>query len=543
MSPDSGLIVQHGMYTKKVDIVAIGADGKRYAIKYKPINYAQVRILNQDTAKLKLTIRPKSNKTEVNLGKTLDYATRFAMMVRRVSLTYSRTDGMMLPGFLPEVGDIFGQSRSTGNMAPGLGFAFGSVSRSYIDKADERGWLVKSDSTDINPAIINNSRTVNARANLEPIPGLKIDLTANWVDTRNTEIQFMYAGMPETYGGSFTMTTIALKGALGGAGSSKNNYSSKIFDQFLANREIIANRLERAYSQTTYPNSGFISGTIQAGQPYDSSLGSVSANSSDVLIPAFIAAYTGKGADKVGLTAFPSVWSMLPNWKITYNGLNNLPIVKKYFKDMTLSHQYKCSYSVGSFSSYLNWVDAGDGLGYVRSVLSGNPTPSSPYEISAVSITDGFSPLLGIDGTTLNNVTGSLKYQTTRSLNLNTSSYQLVESNSREVVIGLGYKFAEFNKVLKIKKKQDFSSDLTLRLDYSYRKMQSLIRKIEEQFTQATSGNIAQTLQFSADYGLSKALTLRAFYDLQINKPLVSSASYPTSNSNYGVSLRFSLAQ
>lgn len=543
LSPDSGLIVQHGMYTKKVDIVAIGADGKRYAIKYKPINYAQVRILNQDTAKLKLTIRPKSNKTEVNLGKTLDYATRFAMMVRRVSLTYSRTDGMMLPGFLPEVGDIFGQSRSTGNMAPGLGFAFGSVSRSYIDKADERGWLVKSDSTDINPAIINNSRTVNARANLEPIPGLKIDLTANWVDTRNTEIQFMYAGMPETYGGSFTMTTIALKGALGGAGSSKNNYSSKIFDQFLANREIIANRLERAYSQTTYPNSGFISGTIQAGQPYDSSLGSVSANSSDVLIPAFIAAYTGKGADKVGLTAFPSVWSMLPNWKITYNGLNNLPIVKKYFKDMTLSHQYKCSYSVGSFSSYLNWVDAGDGLGYVRSVLSGNPTPSSPYEISAVSITDGFSPLLGIDGTTLNNVTGSLKYQTTRSLNLNTSSYQLVESNSREVVIGLGYKFAEFNKVLKIKKKQDFSSDLTLRLDYSYRKMQSLIRKIEEQFTQATSGNIAQTLQFSADYGLSKALTLRAFYDLQINKPLVSSASYPTSNSNYGVSLRFSLAQ
>ena len=76
-----------------------------------------------------------------------------------------------------------------------------------------------------------------------------------------------------------------------------------------------------------------------------------------------------------------------------------------------------------------------------------------------------------------------------------------------------------------------------------YRKMQSLIRKIEDQFTQATSGNIAKTIQFSADYGLSRALTLRAFYDLQINEPIVSTSSYPTSNSNYGISLRFSLAQ
>ena len=54
-----------------------------------------------------------------------------------------------------------------------------------------------------------------------------------------------------------------------------------------------------------------------------------------------------------------------------------------------------------------------------------------------------------------------------------------------------------------MKKTRDFSNDLTIRLDFSYRKMQSLIRKIEDQFTQATSGNIAKTIQFSADYGLS----------------------------------------
>ena len=111
------------------------------------------------------------------------------------------------------------------------------------------------------------------------------------------------------------------------------------------------------------------------------------------------------------------------------------------------------------------------------------------------------------------------------------------------MVIGIGYKLTEFNKILGIKKKGTFSNDLDIRLDFSYRKMQSLIRKIETAETQATSGNIAKTIQFSADYALSKALTLRAFYDLQINTPLVSSASYPTSNSNYGISLQFMLTR
>ena len=544
LSPDSDVIVQHGMFTKKVRITAVGADGKRYAVKYKPINYAQVKILNRDTAHLKLTIRPGASKSEEFMTKSVEYATRFAMMLRRFSVQYTQSDGMMLPGFGPEVGDIFGQSRSAFGYAPGLGFAFGRVDRDYIDEADANGWLVKNAETNITPAMINSSKTLNVRANLEPIPGLKIDLNASRVDSRDTEIQFMFDGMPETYGGSFTMTTIALGGSLGGGGNAGNNYASKQFQKFLENRDIIASRLEQAYARTRYPNRGFIAGSALAGHDYNPNYGGVSRNSADVLIPAFLAAYTGKDASGVGLSPFPSILSMLPNWRVTYNGLTKIPFLQKYFKDVTLSHQYRASYSVGSYSSFLNWVDAGEGdMGFTRNVATGNPVPSSPYEISSVSITDGFSPLLGVDATALNNITGKIEYRTTRNLNLNISSYQLVESNTNEFVIGLGYKFVEFNKVLKMKKTQNFSNDLTVNLDFSFRKTQSLIRKIEEQFTQATSGNIAKTIQFSADYGLSRALTIRAFYDLQINEPLVSSASYPTSNSNYGISLRFSLAQ
>lgn len=50
-----------------------------------------------------------------------------------------------------------------------------------------------------------------------------------------------------------------------------------------------------------------------------------------------------------------------------------------------------------------------------------------------------------------------------------------------------------------MKKTRDFSNDLTVRLDFSFNKMQSLIRKIDTQLTQATSGNIAKTISFSAE--------------------------------------------
>lgn len=546
LNMDSGVIVRHSLASKKLSVKARTSSGRNYTVKYEVLDANRIRITNKDTAKIRLTIAPAPNQDNDFWKKSLEHATRFLMMVRRINVQYSTTDGMMIPGFRPEIGDIFGQTRSSIGMAPGLAFAFGSVRRDYIDEYAENGWLVIDENND-NPAMINNAKNLTIRAELEPIAGLKITLNANRVDTKSTEIHYAEnpASMWESQGGNFTMTTIALGSAFGGSGNAANGYRSDAFDKFLSYRNTIVNRLENLYSQTVYPSGGFMEGSSLAGQPYNPQLtGGISSNSPDVLIPAFLAAYTGKNPNKIALSAFPSIASLLPNWRVTYDGLIRIPILKKHFKNITLTHQYRCTYSVGAFSSFLNWVDAGqDGLGYVRDVLTGNPSPSSPYDISAVSITENFSPLFGVDGTLLNNVTLKAEYNTSRNLNLNISSYQLVEGLSNEMVIGIGYKLTEFNKILGIKKKGTFSNDLDIRLDFSYRKMQSLIRKIETAETQATSGNIAKTIQFSADYALSKALTLRAFYDLQINTPLVSSASYPTSNSNYGISLQFMLTR
>ena len=472
-----------------------------------------------------------------------DYSVRFLMMVRRLNIQYRLTDGMTVPGFLPEIGDWIGQGSTTNGQAPGFGFAFGAVNRSFIDKAKQKDWLVISD-YNVNPAMMNSTKTFTARMTLEPLKGLRIDLNANRVDTRNRDVYYMYDQMPDKLGGSFLQTTVALSSTFKGIGSAKNGYKSEVFERFLSNRRVIAERVRAQYRGKTYPTEGFITETTLGGKNFSSDHGDVDLNSADVLIPAFLAAYTNKKADKISLSFFPSLSAILPNWRATYEGLNSLSFIQRYFKSFILNHAYSCTYRVGSFSSFSNWVSAdGSDLGYIRDVLNGHPIPSSPYEVFSVSLNEAFAPLIGVDVVLHNNITGTLKFQRTRNLNLNISSVQLVESLSNEFVIGVGYQLADFNKLFNVRKKGDFSNDLTIRMDLSHRKTQTLIRRITEESTQATSGNIAKTIQLSADYALSRMLTLRAFYDMQINEPLISSSAYPTTNSNYGISLRVSLTQ
>jgi cell surface protein SprA len=546
LSPDSGIIVQHNMLTTKVLINArlTNDSAKKYKVSYKALDYARIRLTNRDTVKLKLLIRPAPHKDETFVYKVAEYSARTLMMIRRFDLSYSLTDGMYLPGFMPGVGNWLGQGSSAAGRAPGWGFAFGDVRRSYIDEAAAKGWFINNQDN-ITPAMINLSKTLTGKALIEPLPGLKINLSANYSDSRDTEIQFMFKGMPETKGGNFTMTTIGLGGFFSGAGNARKGYKSDVFQKMLDNRDIIASRINNSYEGSRYPNAGFLAGTSYPSleNGFDPKYGSAGINSSDVLIPSFIAAYTNKKPGKVGLTAFPSPKSLLPNWNITYDGLIQIPAVKRYFRNMMLSHHYSGVYSIGSYTSYLNWVYAGIGgdLGYVKNSESGAPVPSMGYEIASVTLTENFNPLFGVDATFLNNITAGSKYSKSRTINLNVTSYQMVEAFTDDITVSLGYKYAEFNKILKLKKKGDFSNDLTVRLDYTYRKALSLIRKFENGYTQATQGNISHMLQFSADYAFSKKVILRAFYDLQVNEPLVSSSSYPTSNSNYGISIQISL--
>ena len=143
-----------------------------------------------------------------------------------------------------------------------------------------------------------------------------------------------------------------------------------------------------------------------------------------------------------------------------------------------------------------------------------------------------------------NNITFNAEYRDSRTLSLNTSAGQVVEANTRSLVIGGGYKIANFNSVLKIRKKQTgISNDLTLNLDFQLSNNTALIRKIEANTAQATSGTRTLGINFTANYVMSKRVTLGAYFDYQVNTPLVSTTAYPTTNANYGISLNMSLAK
>ena len=428
-------------------------------------------------------------------------------------------------------------------MSPGLDFAFGFTDESYLEKAMKRGWLL-GDENQTTPAIFSRTTEYNFEIQLEPIRGLKIQLTANRTDNRTNQIQFMYDYMPTSRNGSFTMTTCAIATALRGA-SAKDGYNSDAYNKFLEYIPQVAQRLEGQYKNMRYPNAGFLKGSSYAGQPYNAENGGVNQASSDVMIPAFLAAYTGKDPAKITTSPFPSLAQILPNWRVTYDGLIKIGNLNKIFRSLTLTHAYQCTYSVGSFSSYLNWVDAGAGdYGFTLDELTQRPVPSSPYNISSVSITERFAPLLGLSATLYNNLTLNAEYRDSRTLTLNSDAGQLVEASQKAVTVGAGYKIANFNTILKLKGSQKgISNDLTLNADFSFQNNQALIRKMQEGTSQATSGTRSIAINVTASYVLSKRITLSAFFDHQINKPLISSSAYPTANSNYGISVNLSLAQ
>ena len=535
LKADTTVTIRHGLSSKKPKVSALTVDGNRYPIRYKVVDANTIRIENRDSVRIKLTAvqgpKPEDNKW-YRIGQS---ATRFAMMIRNVSITYKNTYAMMLPGFLPEIGDMLGQHRGPAGFTPGLGFAFGMTGNDYIDKALAKDWLSK-DSL-VSPATTNSLEDIQVRMALEPIRDLKIDLTAGRTRNKSNEIQFMFEGKPSLQSGNFNMSIITIGSAFERHNAS-NGYASKSFDRFLNNLETVQQRVQKLYDGATLPitRNGVSTSVINAVDMY----------SPDVMIPSFLAAYTNRNSNKTSLNMFPGILSMLPNWRITYSGLSKLPFFQKHFKSVTISHAYRSTYSVGSYNTFQSFQSYMGDLGFIEDVTNGSLIPSSMYDITAVSINEQFSPLLGVDISFKNGITAKTEYKMTRVLNLSMTANQIVETSSRDFVLGMGYKIVGlelFQGRNTSNSKNKISNDLALRADISFRNQNALARDIQTINTQATSGNKALKISVSADYVLSRFLNVRVFYDHQKNTPLVSASAYSVTNADFGVSLKFSLTR
>lgn len=484
---------------------------------------------------------PKDSTKKENNYVIVEYLARILMSAKNVTVTYSMTNGTLLPGYAQST-HLMGMGSNF--QGPTAGFIFGSQKdirdqaiATTEDNNPNNDWIAKAPSLN-SPYTRTSSNNLNIRANLEPLPDLKIELTATRTQSKNNSEffrwklndtskvdgsiadRFVHESPIET--GNFSMSYMAYR-------TSFVKNKDDIFQDFLDARASISARLG-----AENPNSNGSVGTFAEGY---------NETSQDVLIPAFLAAYAGKNPNSSTLDPFPKI--PLPNWRVTYDGLSKIEAVKKYFKSFTLSHAYRSTYSVGSYQSNLMFYDP-DGDGYTAikenvSSIMGNPNYLSQNSINTITISEQWSPLIKLDMTLNNSILLSFEYKKDRNLSLGLTSRTVTEVVGREIIGGTGYRIKNLSmgKRLTIKGKQ-IKSDLNLKLDLSFRKNETIMRRIVEGVSQTTGGTNIISIKVAADYVISERINIRLFYDRIINKPVISS-SFPSTNTNAGISLRLML--
>ena len=537
--------IYHNLKTSDVNVKVTGPDGQEVKGKMDIINDNRVNF-TADTAvnNTTVTIEGQVVKKRSPLIVVGEYFVRALLGVRTITLTYTSAQGQMLPGYMPGT-SFLGMQEVNDVMAPGWPFILGYTDRDFFDKAVTRGWL-STDSLLNTPATFNSNQTLSLRSLVEPFPGLRIDLTA---DRRfNEQISAYYiadlnGNFPDStrnriVSGNFTMSVISWGTAFEKISKSEE-YVSPTFERFKENAAIISGRRAEERLET---DPGYDPGIDPfTGQPIEGSYKSgYGATSREVLVPAFIAAYTKSDPHKVSLETFPSALHMMPNWRINFDGLSRFPFIQRVFRSVNLSHQYRSTFQVTSFTTNLKYKPDESGISKTRD-LNGNFI--SKYEINVVTINEQFSPLINIDLNWNNSLTTRIEWKKSRTVSLNLTSNQVADLRTEELIVSAGYRFDDVQITIRSRGAQRaLQSDLNVRFDLSIRDNKTIARKLIENVNQPVIGMKVFTVGATADYILSDRFNLQVFADHTMNNPFVAQ-TFPTSNTNFGFSLRFTLVQ
>jgi gliding motility-related protein len=222
--------------------------------------------------------------------------------------------------------------------------------------------------------------------------------------------------------------------------------------------------------------------------------------------------------------------NLTSNWRVVYTGLIDFAFMKKVFKSISVNHNYICKYNIGSFASNLKYAEDARDL---------QDNWMSLFDVNLVSINEQFNPLISMDMVWANNLTTHWDINRRRDVSLSLVNAQLSETSGNEIVLGLGYRFG--NLPIFLKNKQ-LNNDINVQFDFSIRKNNTIIRRITENVDQLTAGEKVMSIRVSADYTFNNRLNLRLFYDRKVDTPYLS-LSYPTTNTNFGLSIRYTLMQ
>ena len=204
---------------------------------------------------------------------------------------------------------------------------------------------------------------------------------------------------------------------------------------------------------------------------------------------------------------------------------------RKKFKRFSLSHGYRAAYSINSFQTNLEKENGSIDL------ETGDLLPD--LILNNVVLTDQFNPLMRVDFEMQNSISVLAEVRTDRALSLSFDNNLMTEINGKEYTVGLGYRIKDVKMVTNIGgNKTRLKGDLNLKADATLRDNITIIRNLDIDNNQITSGQNLLSIKFTADYALSKQLNALFFYDHSFSQFAVSTA-FPQTTVNAGFTLRY----
>ena len=405
-----------------------------------------------------------------------------------------------------------------GTTKPSLGFVFGSQSDIRFEAA-KNGWLTEFPSFNEQYTKVHNNK-FDLVAEISWFEDFSIDINANRSFSENFFENFLvsnnkYNSLNPYKSGNFSISTIMLKTSF----QKNDQNNSQTFGDFQKNRLIIAKRLAllNGNSNGQVDETGFPQGYGK--------------NNQAVLIPSFIAAYTGSDPNEISLNAIKN--TPLPNWSVQYTGLINIEFFKERFKRFSLSHSYRSSYTLNSFKSNLEF----DPNNNMLTDQSGNFLNETLY--TNINLVEQFNPLIKVDMEFKNSIRFLLEMKKDRALSLSLDNNLLTESAGMDYSIGFGYRVKDLKFRNNIGGRQSISSgDLNIKADINYRDNITIIRNLDILDNKVTAGQSVWSFKVSADYALSKNFNAVFFYDHLFSEFAISTA-FPQTTIRSGLTLRY----
>lgn len=466
--------------------------------------------------------------TMEKLAELANFGIRFVTCLKSFGIQYSSSMGSILPGYMGTA-SIMGMDPRNGWM-PGPAFVMG-----YNDGLVERlreGNLLSTD-TLMNTAHQNTlNKILSLQASIEPIRDFKIEVTANQNYQSQEEYYYKFISLSDMVEGPLSYVTTGTYST--SCWSLRTAFTSldDLYDTFLQSRSVVANRLA---STNPDPRCDQLVQDTMNGEFYPFGYG---ANQQTVLLTSFLSTYLGQDVHSQNFSPFLNL--PLPNWSITYNGLNKIKALKKWFNNISISHRYSSTYSIGNY--YTDAAISGkNNYSYgVEDVLNGAGDFIAPVSMEAVQISEQFNPLIRLTVSMTNSVQVNFSIQKNRTLALSFSNNQLTETTRDGITFGGGYRFKDVAFDVKVgENTHHLKSDIVLQLNLQYNNNKTNIRKINQNFSQVSSGSEVWMADISAEYSLSTNLTLRVFFQTNINTPYIMN-SYPNSTTKGGVTVRVS---